>query len=307
MQGSYALVIAAKERQEVLRQILFIELGQRAHNAKVQRDVAPKRGCIQAHHDVAGVHVRVEKSITKHLREKQGHAIARQLRDIHPRFAQSIHLTDGHALHALHHHHFGVAVIPENFWNQHQVQPLHIAAQLRRIGGFADQIQLVVQVVVKLSHHLQRLQALALIGELLHPARHHVHQGDVFVDHLFHAGAQHLDRDLSLLTIAITHGGKVHLGNRGAGHGCAIKADKDLVQRLAEIALNGVDGNLRIKRWHTVLQLGQLLGHIRWHQVTACGQHLPKLHKNRPQLLQRFSQALAAWGLQLAANRQHTA
>ena len=71
VQLSHPLVIAAEERHKVLRQILFVHFGERAHNAEVERDVAAERLRIQTHLDIAGVHVGVEKTVAKYLGKKQ--------------------------------------------------------------------------------------------------------------------------------------------------------------------------------------------------------------------------------------------
>ena len=64
----------------------------------------------------------------------------------------------------------------------HQVQALHVAPQLRGVGGLAHQVELVVQVVVELGHHLARLQPLAVGAEPLDPARQRVQQRQVVLD-----------------------------------------------------------------------------------------------------------------------------
>ena len=110
-----------------MRQIFLVDFRQGTDDAKVERYVAPESGCIQAHLDVAWVHVGVKKPVAKHLGKENGDAIARQLGKVDPGCAQLLDLADGHALHALHHHHVGAAVIPEHLGHQHQVQAVHIA------------------------------------------------------------------------------------------------------------------------------------------------------------------------------------
>ena len=58
-----------------------------------------------------------------------------------------------------------------------------------------------------------------------------IEQGDVRVDLLLDVRAQHLDHHLA----ATVQRGRVHLRNRGTGHGGALKLHKDLVQRLDAI------------------------------------------------------------------------
>ena len=165
-----------------------------------------------------GVHVGVEEAVAKDLGEEDRHAVARQLRDVDAGLAQPVDLADRHAHHALHHDHLRVAVIPQHLGDQHQVQARHVAAQLRRAGGLAHEIQLVVQVLVELRHHLARLQPLAVIREPLDPAGHHPHEAQVLLDDVQHAGPQHLHGDVAGVAAAVLQRREVHLRDRGAGH-----------------------------------------------------------------------------------------
>ena len=69
------MIIAVEKRQKINRQIPLVVIRQAAHDAKVQRDIAP----IRRHQNIAGVHIGVEKAVVEHLREKNLHAITRQL------------------------------------------------------------------------------------------------------------------------------------------------------------------------------------------------------------------------------------
>ena len=99
----------------------------------------------------------MEKTIAKYLREENSDAVFGQLRNVNASISQSRHLADGQALHALHHDHFGVAVVPIHFRNEDQVEALHVAAQLRSVGGFSHQVQLVVQMLVEFGNHFSGL------------------------------------------------------------------------------------------------------------------------------------------------------
>jgi hypothetical protein len=98
----------------------------------------------------------------------------------------------------------------------------------------------------------------------------------------------------------------MHLRYRSAGHGGVIEAGKYFVQRLIESALDAGNGHSRIERRHAVLQPGQFVGNIGGQQVAPGGEHLAELDKNRPQALQGFAQALAAWRVQVAPPAQNT-
>jgi hypothetical protein len=88
VQLGHALVVAPEEGDEVLRQVVLVDLGERADDAEVQRDVAPEGGRIQTDLDVARVHVGVEEAVAEDLGEEDGHAIAGQLLDVDPGLAQ---------------------------------------------------------------------------------------------------------------------------------------------------------------------------------------------------------------------------
>ena len=87
MQLNHAPIVAAEKSGKVLRQILFIKSGKRTHNAKINQHEAAKGGWLNAHHDVAWVHVCVEIAIAKDFGKKQVNTIARQLFDIYPKAA----------------------------------------------------------------------------------------------------------------------------------------------------------------------------------------------------------------------------
>ena len=218
MQFSHAFVITPEKGCEILRQVFLVDLGECAHNAEVQRDVSPESGWFNADLNVARVHVGMKKAIAKNLGKKEGDAVTREFGNVNPGRTQTLDLVNGHAPHALHDHHIRHAVVPEHFRDQHQVQVCHVAAQLRGAGGFTYQIQLVVQVLVKLSHHFARFQAFAILGKTLYPTGHHAQQIQVFADHRRHVRAQHLDSDITVHTLFGLEHCKMHLRDRRAGH-----------------------------------------------------------------------------------------
>src|SRR5262249_21533748 len=93
----YPPVIAPEASEEVLRQIVLVDLGKRAHDAEVECDIA----ALLVDQDVARMHVGVEKTVAKHLLEKNLHAVAGEPRDIDALRPQRIDLTDLRADHAL--------------------------------------------------------------------------------------------------------------------------------------------------------------------------------------------------------------
>jgi hypothetical protein len=106
------------------------------------------------------------------------------------------------------------APIPVHLGQHQQVGAGEVAPQLRAVGGFAHQVELVVQVLVELGHHFARLQAPAVGPQFFQQAGGHLQQRDVMLDDGLDAGAQDLDRDFA----AIRQHGEMHLRHRGRGH-----------------------------------------------------------------------------------------
>ena len=79
MQLRNPLVIASEKCGEVLRQVIFIDLGQRANNPEIQRNVLTQTVGFNADLYVSGVHVGMEKAVPKHLSEENSDAITRSL------------------------------------------------------------------------------------------------------------------------------------------------------------------------------------------------------------------------------------
>jgi hypothetical protein len=128
-----------------------------------------------------------------------------------PASRRPLHVADRHAVHALHDDHVRRAQLPHHLRYEQQVEPLHVAAQLRGVGGLAHQVELVVQVGVELGDDLARLEPLAVDEDALDPDRELAQQGEVVVDRREHAGPEHLDRDLA----PVLQDGEVDLGDRG--------------------------------------------------------------------------------------------
>ena len=73
-----ALVVALEEGEEVLREVVLVAVGERAHDAEVERDVAAVGG----DEDVARVHVGVKEAVAEHLAEEDLDPGAGELRDV---------------------------------------------------------------------------------------------------------------------------------------------------------------------------------------------------------------------------------
>ncbi len=121
----HAPVVAPEEGEEVLRQVILVHLGERAHDAEIQRDVTP----VRRDEDVAGMHVGMEETVAEHLGEEDLDAGARQFRNIDALLAQSFDLAYRRAAHALHHHDLAAAEVPEDLRHPQEAES---SSKLRR-------------------------------------------------------------------------------------------------------------------------------------------------------------------------------
>ena len=78
MRIGHTTVIAIKKREEIDRQIMPINLGQSPHNTAIQRNVMPALRTLRTDKHIARMHVRMKKSVSKHLRKENLNPVARQ-------------------------------------------------------------------------------------------------------------------------------------------------------------------------------------------------------------------------------------
>jgi hypothetical protein len=112
---------------------------------------------------------------------------------------------------------------------------------------------------------------------------------EVALDDLVHAGPQDLDDDL--LAVAQRRG--VHLGDRGRRERRRSKLANTSASG-PERRLDGRGRDRAVERRDPVLQLRQLIGDVDGQQVAARRQGLAEFHEDRPELLEREPQPLAA-------------
>ena len=172
---------------------------------------------------------------------------------------------------------------PDHFRHIQVVAVFPEAAQHAGIGAFALQVQLGGQGVLDLGHHFARTDLVGAWMGALDQRGQRIEQGDVGVDLLLDARAKYLDHHLA----AIGQRRRVHLCDRGRGQRFGVEAGEGRTDRQAERVLDDAARGLAIERLDPVLQQGQFIGHVRWHQVAAGGQDLAELDEDRAEVLQR--------------------
>ena len=277
------VVVALEEREEVLGEVVLVARVERAHDAEVDRRVDRAFGILRLHEDVPGVHVGVEEVVAEHLGEEDLHAVFREYPDVDVAPAQLVHVVDEHAVDAFHDHHVGTAVVPVHLRHVEQLRPREIALELRRVRRLAHEVELVDDRALVLAHDLDRTQAMAFARIIASEVREDVHDLEVALDPLAHAGTHDLDDDF----LARAQPRRVHLSDRGGGERLVVEAVEHL---LGGPAIGALDDEFRVlyrERRHAVLQLGELVRDVGRQQVAPRGQGLAELDEDRAELLER--------------------
>ena len=123
-------------------------------------------------------------------------------------------------MHALHHDDRLGTVIPVHLRHQQERRLLEIAPQLTTVGSLSHQVELVVQVFIKLCNNLARPQTPTIFRPTMYPRSDDAHQRDITFDRSQNTRTQHLDRDLG----TILQCREMYLRHRGGCHRLALEA-----------------------------------------------------------------------------------
>ena len=228
------------------------------------------------------MHVAMEEAVAEHLGEEDLDAVAGELPEVDALLAHPVDLADGDAAYPLHHDHVLPAQVPVHLRDAQQVRVAEVAAQLVGVGRLADQVQLVVQVVVELVDDLQRPQPPRIGGDADGERAGGAQQAEVVLHHLGHAGAQHLDRHLP----AVVQLRQVDLGDGGGRNRGLLELGEYVGDPEPQAALDLRHRQRCREGRHAVLEHRELVGDIRRHQVAPGGEHLAELHEDRSQALE---------------------
>jgi hypothetical protein len=164
------------------------------------------------------------------------------------------------------------------------------ASDHRGIGAFALQIELGGERGLHFAHDFARTDLIGVGMRAFHQRGDAAEQSDVAIDLFFDPGAQHFHHHLA----ATVQARRMHLRDRRRGQRRGVEMLESIADVLAERLFDDGARGLAVERLHPVLQHRQFLRDIRWHQVAPRGENLPEFHEDRPELLQRQSQARAA-------------
>ena len=282
MQHRDFVIVLAEEREQVPRQVVLVFPGQAADDAAVDGDVTGFGGVVPRDEDIAGMHVGMEEIVAEDLGEEYLHTTLGQLLEIGALGAQGIDIRHRNAVDALLDHDLTMGQRPVNGGHVEQRRALEVALELRGVGSFLVEIELVEQRRFVVLHHFHRAEA-TRFGDPAHQAREGVQQADILAHDAIDTGANDLDHDL----LAAVQLGGVNLGDRRRGHRLGLERRERFLDRLAQLDLDHGAGGLAGEGGDLILQPFEFIGDIRRQQIAARRQHLAELDEDRSQRFQR--------------------
>src|SRR5436190_24128680 len=101
MRSRDTAIVASEEREKVLREIAFVRVRQRSHDAEVERDVFALVRRVGRDENVSRMHVGVEEAVAKHLGEENLDTGARELLNVDALHDEPVDLSNRRPLHLL--------------------------------------------------------------------------------------------------------------------------------------------------------------------------------------------------------------
>ena len=161
-------------------------------------------------------------------------------------------------------------------------------AETLAVAGLVDVVALLVDCARELVDQADEVVLAPEVGAALNAPRLRAKDVEVGLDDLVDVGALHLHGHRR----AVEHDCHVHLADaRGRGRHL-VELGVELLERLAERALDLAPYLLERERLHRVLQPRELLGERGGDEVGAHGEHLPDLGERRAEPLHRAAQSL---------------
>ena len=108
------MIVAIKEREEVVGQVPLILRAQCANNAEINGSVFRFVGICHDHENISRMHVGVKKIVAKYLGEENFDAVLSEKLNVSPSLSKRRHVADRYAVDTLLYQHFGSAKIPVN-------------------------------------------------------------------------------------------------------------------------------------------------------------------------------------------------
>ena len=250
--------------------------------------------------DVARVHVGVEEAVTEHLGKEDFDAAFGQFLHVSALVCEGGQIGHWNAVDPLHHQHLVATPVPVDAGDIQQLGALEVAPQLRGIGGFAVQVQLVEDGLFVILDHLDRAQTTTIGRNALQQACGQKQPLDILIDGFANTRTNHLDHHLT----AIFQAGSVDLGYRGGGQRLVAELGEDILNALTELLLNPCAGPGAGEGRYLVLQTGQFKGDVFGQQVAAGRQNLAELDEYRAEVFAGLAQPRAT--AQVARGRSQT-
>ena len=129
-------VILLKNGQQVAGEVVQILLIQLPHDGAVDSHIPRVFRRRAVDKNVAGMHVRMKKTVAKHLGEKDFNPALGEQFDVNLLLFKRRDVAYRHAVNSLTHHHLLAGQWPVHFWHIDKIARLEVSPQLRRVGSF---------------------------------------------------------------------------------------------------------------------------------------------------------------------------
>ena len=168
-------------------------------------------------------------------------------------------------MHTLHRHDVGGTEIPVHLGHDEQPSVGKITSKLRRVGSFAHQVELVMQMLGKLGDNFTRFQASAVFREAFDELSESIEQINVVIDDTVHPGAQYFDSDI----VTIVQASEMYLSDRRGGYRFGVEFAEGLGEWHSQTAFDLGHGQIRRERWDPILQFGQFVSEVGRQQIAS--------------------------------------
>ena len=294
-------VIARQQRQQHLGQEGPRLAVEPAHDAEIDGDDIA--GLVDEH--VARVLVAVEEAVAEGLLEEDGGRLGQHLAQVVAGGQQRRAVVERYAADLTHGQHPARGALPIDGRGAVTGVFGEVVGQLRGGRRLHAQVHLDAHRLLEQAHGGDRLEAAQARLRALDQPGQPVEQLQVALEGALDAGPQDLDRRfLRRLSVLGRGHRQVHLGDRGGRDRRVVEALEQLVERTAQLGLDGGAGLVARERRQPVLELGEIGGQLLAQQIRAGREELAQLDEARPHVGERARQLLPGPALGAAPEHQ---
>jgi hypothetical protein len=249
-------------------------------------EVDEREPTVAKHHHVPGMRVGVVLRVDEHLLHHATEQLFGELAPVDAELVDRGGLTHADAVEPLHDEHTPRRQVVEHGGDPHVAAVVEIGGDVGGVARFDLEVELLPQAFRELVGEIRHLVLGAPRGALLDHGGELVEDVQVAVHRVGDARPLHLDDHLP----PVVEARPVGLPDRCRRQRLPVEVGEDLVGGSAQLLLDQLAQAVGRRGRHVVLQVRQLLGHDRGHEVRARRGHLTHLHEHPAALLERVAE-----------------